>query len=156
MARNKEVDAKTPEQRIAALSETANALSRRGIAKSAADFATEAIRNAILLVYQLDTDGELANVDLVTNRILPPMPWGQGAYKTWGVRSSEIKILRRIMQLRALDGGPFLYADFGRSWVLNLSVYPTIDSALAWLDANPVTVNEWRTGAEDYRYARRR
>src|SRR5262245_11728610 len=84
-------------QRIA---ESADKLSKAGQMAARVELMNEALHHLVHLCYQSDTDGEVANVDRVTLRLLIPAPWGSSGWKTWGLRAWEGETLRRILLAR--------------------------------------------------------
>jgi hypothetical protein len=61
----------------------AEQLSRRGRVKASAELCNEAVGALVRLCYEADTDGNAANVDGATGRILIALPWGRVSQK-WG------------------------------------------------------------------------
>ena len=124
----------------------AEALTRRGMMAAKAELCNTALLGLTELCFEMDTDGQRANVD-PDGRVLIPLPWGRLGGKAWGLRASEQRALRVIIQQRAAAGGDPLYtwdAD-GRAWLLNLAY--SKQTAGAYLRSWPVTTGEYRAAA---------
>jgi hypothetical protein len=103
-----------------------------------------------------ETNERRANVDL-DGRLLVPVPWGDSGYKTWGLRVTEARVLRRIMLQRAAQAGALWYYDVdGRCWLWNLECRKA--AALTYLTNHPVTVQEYLSAYDAVRttWARRK
>lgn len=140
-------------QRIA---ETADKLSLSGILAARVEIANEALYNLIMLCYEVDTDGLCCNVDLVTYRILIPLPWGAAGWRKWGLRYHEAIVMRSIMLARQKPktGATiplFVYDGGSRTWHLNVQDYPSPKVAKAWLAASQITLQEWKQYLLAYR-----
>lgn len=111
-------------------------LSRRGRAQAAAELCNEAVGMLIQLCYEPDTDGNPANIDGATGRLLIPVPWGEKGHKYYGLRSTEQRVLRRYMielQDHKPAGAPlFTYDGPERSWYLNIWDFPNGTGALEY------------------------
>lgn len=130
-----------------AVGEAAQELSRAGEMQKRVELANEALAALTVLLYQADTDGEPANIDRVTWRLLVPAPWGREGWRHWGLRSWEAEILAHILRVRneaRKHVNLFDYNEANRRWHLNCSDFPTLDKALGYLKANPITLAEWR------------
>lgn len=137
-------------QRIA---DAADKLSLAGTLAARVELCNEALSKLVTLCYELDTDGLAANVDIVTYRILIPLPWGSAGWRRWGLRYHEALVLRAIMLARQ-GGQPaplFVYDDGARMWCLNVMDYRGPKAAQAWLHAAPVTLAEWKAYLRQYR-----
>lgn len=134
-------------QRIA---DAADQLSLAGTMAARAELCNEALHKLVELAYQSDADLKACNVDLVTLRILIPLPWGSSGWKRWNMRAHEATVLRRILlgrQATWQQGRPaplFTYDPDGRYWTLNVHDYPRIVEAQAWLQGNAISLTEWR------------
>jgi hypothetical protein len=130
------------------LGAAAHALSRRGLAGAKAELANVAIERLLMLLFEVDTDGELCNLDPVGGRILVPVPWGRKGCRHWGLRPSEARILSAILAGRVdVDGKAawlFAYDAPSRSWCLRLRHYPSLGRAMAALQSSPILAQEWR------------
>ena len=108
-------------QRVGSVAAT---LSLRGQMKARAELCNEAVGVLIQLCYEADTDGGPANVDVVSGRILIPLPWGERGHRRYGLRSTEQRALRRYMldlQDHKPAGAPvFSYDPTSRNWYLNI------------------------------------
>lgn len=104
-------------------------------------------------VYQeLEAFTRFVYMQAPNGRLLHVQPNGQFAYgicTPWrGVStltSTERSILRKWLLLKADHRlrPPFLYSPDTRRWHLDLKRYPTVDSALEWLDRHKLTAGEW-------------
>ena len=130
--------------------EAADALSRAGDIQMRVELANEALTAFTAILYQADSDGVPANIDPVTWRLLVPAPWGRGGWQHWGLRSWEAQVLGKILRIRCDSRkhvNLFDYNEISRTWHLNLSDYGAIDQAMAYLKAQPITLEEWRKHA---------
>jgi hypothetical protein len=138
-------------QRLAA---AAQALSRAGDEQARVELLNEALLSLVSVLYVTDADQRPANIDAQTWRLLIPAPWGRAGWKRWGLRYWEGEVLRRIMLVRAQQRRPATLFDFNevaRTWHLSLADYPTVNTAFAYLRAQPVTLAEWHRHADIYR-----
>lgn len=123
-------------------------LSRLGLYEAVAGVCNAALASLIELCYEIDSDRLPANIDPATGRILIPLPWGASGYRRYGLRSTESKVLRALMQDRqtARRGHVRLwyYETENRSWYLNSADYRNVESARAYLDHWPVRSAEVR------------
>ncbi len=129
------------------LTQAAAGLSRRGMMAAKAELANDALLTLVKLLYEIDTDGKVANIDSAGGRVLVALPWGRMGCKQWGLRASEGRAMRYIMFSRTAAYDPAAWLDYdanGRHWCVNLSAYPSLRRALVYLDNYPVTVDEWR------------
>lgn len=112
----------------------------------------EALSNFITKVYECDHYNHLINFDARSNRIMIPVPWGSRGHRHWGLTRPESYILRAIMFRRQDDsfGRPplFYYVERTRSWALNYVNYQTIESAMYWLRACKVRIEDYRMEIE--------
>lgn len=140
-------------QRIA---DAAESLSLAGTLAARVELCNEALCKLVELVYQADADNRAANVDLVSLRLLIPVPWGSRGWKRWGLRAHEGLVMRAIMLGRQANWQQgqvaplFVYDPAGRYWTLNALDHPRIDNARAWLKANVITLGEWRKALKQY------
>ena len=79
------------------IAEAADALSLKGTMAGRVELANESLSKLVVLVYEADTDRKANNVDLVSLRILIPLPWGSMGWRHWGLRAHEANVLRAIM-----------------------------------------------------------
>lgn len=104
------------------------------------------------LLYRTDADGQWANIDRRTWRILIPAPWGSGGWKRWELRSWEAECLRSVLRVRAETkrGMPplFDYNETARTWHVNLRNYADLRAGLDYLKNKPITLGEWRKAHE--------
>lgn len=93
-------------------------------------------------VYERDPAGRLYHV-LPDGQIAPGShtPWRGASTLTRPQRDRVRKwlLLKADSRLRP----PFLYADDTRRWYLDFKRYPTVESALLWLDRHRLTGGEW-------------
>lgn len=140
-------------QRIA---DASDALSLAGSMAARVELCNEALFKLVELCYELDSDGLCCNVDIVTYRILIPLPWGSSGWKRWHLRYHEALVMRAIMLGRqgVKPGHPlplFTYDSDSRTWSLNVYDYPTPKRAQAWLQASQITLGEWRRHLRQWR-----
>lgn len=130
------------------LAESAQSLSRAGEMAARVEAINEALTAFTALLYQADTDGSFANVDVATWRILVPAPFGSSGWRKWGLRAWEAGELRRFLARRCTmtDKRPALfdYNAESRTWHLNVSDYPTFETASHYLKREPMTVKALR------------
>lgn len=123
-------------------------LSRRGRAQAAAELCNEAVGVLIHLCYEPDTDGNPANIDGATGRLLIPVPWGEKGHKYYGLRSTEQRALRRYMfdlQGSAATVAPlFVYDGPERSWFLNIWDFPNGPVALEYWKRSGISAKRVR------------
>lgn len=152
--RNAPTPTATVRQRLA---ETAQSLSLAGVMRAHLDVAIEAMAALVTVLYATDADGQPANFDKRTGRILIPMPWGSGGWRRWGLRKWEAHVLRGLLMERAKVrrrlAPLFDYSDDNNRWYLNVSDYPTAEAALGWLRKEGPKLEEWRTAVNNYRLA---
>ena len=137
----------------------AQKLTLAGWAMARAEILNEALHNAILLCYERDTDGSLANVDR-DDRIRVPLPWGSDGRKYWQLRRLEADVLRAVLLAWQTPAPgqpvPLFSFDAGtRAWYLNLSDYPSADIACGWLRQRSVTSKAFKTHYDRLREADR-
>lgn len=136
------------------LAQTAQELSRAGDEQARVELLNEALLSLVSVLYLADADQRPANYDPRTWRLLIPAPWGRAGWKHWGLRAWEGEVLRGMLMVRAMARRPrplFDYNEEARTWHLNLSDCPTIDTAFAHLRAHPITLGEWLRQATIYR-----
>jgi hypothetical protein len=136
------------------MAEAAAELSRAGDNQQRVELLQEAVLAITKLCYDADPDGQPANLDSRTYRLLVPAPWGRVGWKRWGLRAWEAEILRQILivrcQMRRVEP-LFDYNDQARTWHVNLQHYGRLDLALMYWKQNPITLREWRRFADVYR-----
>jgi hypothetical protein len=125
------------------MSVEAEQITRAGATKAHIAIIEAAIRNAIAMLYEPDTDGHPANYEPGTGRILIPVPWGSAGWAKWGLRDWEAKCLRAVWKRRLKKQMPMLFDFNGRQWFLRDDLYPTLDDAARWLQSNPIEFGEW-------------
>lgn len=138
-------------QRMAA---AAQELSLAGSNQARVELLNEAVLALAKVLYEVDPDGWLANLDPKTHRILIPVPWGRAGWKKWGMRYWESEILRQILIVRGQMqrvAPVYDYNDAARTWHLNHVHYPRFEQALMYWKANPISLKEWRIHADAYR-----
>jgi hypothetical protein len=135
--------------------ESAAELSRAGDMQLRVELANEALAAYAVMLYETDADGQPANIDPRTWRLLVPAPWGNRGWKLWQMRQWESKILRSVLIDRQGEGQArpplFDYNEEGRTWHLNRADYPTLERALFWVKHSAVKLSEWRKYAEKTR-----
>lgn len=134
--------------------EAAQELSRAGDMQLRVELANEALAALVALLYQADSDGQPANIDPVTWRVLLPCPWGSSGWRQWGLRSYEAEVLRYVLRVRSdarRHVNLFDYNEQSRTWHVNIADYPTAKDALQYLKQQPVTLREWRQQSAAYR-----
>lgn len=137
------------------LAEGAEQLNRAGTMQAHLTVCLEAVAALVSILYQLDEDGQPANYDRATGRILIPVPWSDGGSRRWGLRQWEARCLRallrdRLTQQRRLSP-LFDYSDITGRWYVDLDIYPTINHAVIWLRKDAPSLAEWRSTVETYR-----
>ena len=141
----------TIKQRMA---EAAAEMSRAGNNQARVELLQEACLAMTKLCYEADPDGQPANIDSRTYRLLVPAPWGKAGWKRWGLRDWEAAILRQILIVRCQMQRVhpvFDYNDESRTWHVNLAQYGRLDQALMYWKGNPITLRDWRFYADIYR-----
>lgn len=124
-------------------------LNRSGQLAARVELVNEALCAVTTLLFERDTDGRPANVDRKTGRLLVPAPWGEAGWRRWGLRHHEAVSLRHILHNRQQGSEEPLYYREGKIWYLNAHYYESIKIALAYLQARPITVVEWRATTGD-------
>lgn len=136
------------------MAEAAADLSRAGENQKRVELLQEAVLALTKLCYECDPDGQPANIDSRTYRLLIPAPWGKAGWRRWGLRAWEAEILRQILivrcQMRRTEP-LFDYNTEARTWHVNMQQYSRLDVALLYWKSNPVTLKEWRRHADVYR-----
>lgn len=119
-------------------------LSRTGAAQATAELLNEAVNKLIAMLYQVDSDGVRANVD-VDGRIEIPCPWGSAGRPRYGLRRTEGDTLRKYVQFLAEQRRPtpLFTFDAGRWW-LNVFDYPDREKALQYWRIVAVDASIWR------------
>lgn len=136
--------------------ETSN-LSLAGQMAACVELVNEALCRLTELLYEADVDGEFANVDSVTWRILIPVPWGSQGWRLWGLRAWEAESFRKLLMLRGEMQRHISLYDYNaqaRTWHLNLNKYPTYAQAMLYLERHPITLQDWRRQAAAYKQRR--
>lgn len=141
----------------ARMAQAAEALSQAGAMQAHLDVCTEAMAALIAVLYTTDSDGQPANYDRATGRILLKTPWGSGGWKAWGLRRWEATVLRGILLERTQAKrrlAPLFDYNFDNSrWYLNTSDFPSTEAALGWLRKDGPKLAEWRSAVNAYRLA---
>ena len=136
------------------MAQAAAELSRAGSNQTRVELLQEAVLAMTKLCYEADPDGQPANIDSRTYRLLVPAPWGRAGWKRWGLRAWEAEILRQILivrcQMRRVEP-LFDYNTEARTWHVNMQHYSRLDLALMYWKQNPITLKEWRRFADVYR-----
>lgn len=138
-------------QRIA---DAAAELNRAGENQKRVELLQEACLAMTKLCYEIDPDGQPANVDSRTHRLLVPAPWGKAGWKRWGLRDWEAGILRQILIVRGQMQRVqpvFDYNAEARTWHVNFAHYERLDKALLYWKSNPICLRDWRMYADVYR-----
>jgi hypothetical protein len=126
-------------------SDMAGALSRRGALAAIVELANEGVSKTIALCYEEDTDGELANVDPVSGRLLIPCAWGRAGGRLYGLRRSEQIALNAYMRKLHDEGSAPLFLFDAMGWYLNFfEDYPSFDRAINYWRKHQLTVKAWR------------
>ena len=148
----KETVANASPKRFAPVRKIAEHLSRRNLAGAKAEILNEALEKLTLLCYESDGTG-FCNIDRVTGRILIPVPCGRLGYQYWGLYPTEAKVLRVLMlDLIHADRPTLYYYDYAsRSWYVNISDWPTYESAQFWLGRSRITAAMWHDAYNAYR-----
>lgn len=136
------------------LADVAADLSKAGDNQARVELLNESVLALTNILYERDEEGRYANVDSRTHRLLVPAPWGSAGWRKWGVRNWEAVILRKILIVRyqMRRGAPlFDYSEPSNQWFLNVTDYPTLDKALAYWKARPITLRDWRLHADAHR-----
>jgi hypothetical protein len=117
-----------------------------GTAAASAELLNEALCKFIDLVYTEDADGSgYANIDLYTYRILIPVPWSRLDYISYGLRRTEQNVLRLLMlSTEKAQAEKCLFRFENRRWYLNVENYPTMASALTWIDRLNINSKAWK------------
>ncbi len=123
----------------------ADTLDRRLVDAATVELLAEALYRLVDLVYSQDAAGWVT-VDGATGRILIPAPWGRAGRSAWGLYPSEGDTLRSILRHRRRGPVPplWVYNRERRAWFVNLEAYPDLRSALAYLKAQPIGIEEYR------------
>ena len=139
------------------MAEAAQSLSLAGAMQAHLGTCQDAIASLLTVLYATDADGQPANYDRATGRILIPTPWGSGGWRRWGLRKWEAHVLRGVLMERAQTKrrlAPLFDYSFDNSrWYLNASDYPTADTALSWLKKDGPKLEEWRSAVNAFRLA---
>ena len=135
--------------------EIAMGLSQAGGMAGRVELANEALAALFHLLYTRDDDTAHPHLDPVTMRIKMPLPWGSRGWKHWkAIRRWESDVLRRILleRQRARAPGrrpaPLVWDEDERHWWLNVPDYPTVESALTWLQRSEFSLAEWRLAVQ--------
>jgi hypothetical protein len=124
--------------------DVSRSLTRTGAAAATAELLNEAVNKLIGYLYEEDSDGVRANVD-VDGRIEIPCPWGSVGRPLYALRRTEGDTLRKYVQFLAGQRRPtpLFTFDNGRWW-LNIFDYPTKDKALQYWRIVAVDASIWR------------
>lgn len=119
---------------------------RAGSAAAAAEMLNEALCKFIDLLYMEDSDGSgYCNIDPFTYRIEIPSPWSRLHYASYGLRRTEQGVLSFLIASTAsAQGEKSLFIYEGRRWYLNADQYPTMESALEWVDRLRINGKVWK------------
>lgn len=128
------------------IGENAQALSRAGEAAARVERLNEALCRLVEILYQVDEDGSLPNIDAVTHRLRIPAPFGAKGWRRWGLRRAEGRALAAILRQRSTGQRQplFDWNDAGSTWHLSIGSYPVIESAQLYLQRKPISLAEWR------------
>lgn len=157
VARKFDVRAAQPKEYVRQrIAESAAELSHKGYLAARLEIISEALHRLCGVLYELDSDGGLANVDRVTHRILVPLPWGSSGWNRWSLRAWEAEALRNILRTRQASEARirpplFDYNDEGWTWHLNYSDYPGLAAAQFYLQREPIRLAELRSFHDGYR-----
>lgn len=130
------------------IGEQAHTLSRAGETAARVERLNEALCRLVELLYQVDEDGSLPNLDAVTHRLLIPAPFGSKGWRRWGLRQHEGRALAAILRARCharqagQRGHLFDYNTIENTWHLNLTDYPAKEAALFYLSRRGVSRGE--------------
>lgn len=117
------------------------------------ELCNEVLAKFITKIYTRDAAGAWVHVDAITYRILAPKPWGSSGWKYAGLRQWEARILSKIlisrMQTRQFTA-LFDYNTETREWYLNVGAYRSLDIAMGYLQAKPITLGEWQKAIKTY------
>jgi len=151
LRRNFDIRLSDPRQYVRdRIAERAAHMDRAGVLAAKVELCNEALNRLVELIYRADDDGVLANVDVITYRLLIPAPWGKSGYKQWGLRETEAEALNRVLRGRqtGYQKGQrpplFVYDAESRTWHVNLPDYPNMKSASFWLKGEPIRLEEFR------------
>lgn len=99
----------------------------------------------------------LVNIDQLTWRIGVHVPWSRAGCQHYGLREWEATVLRSVMLARLGNRRNSPLFDFGnRRWYLNMTDYPTMESAVVYLDKQRLSIDEWLIHADALRESARR
>jgi len=139
--------------RFAPLRQAAESLSRANIYRAHCEMLAEALARCTVMLYEQDAIGRWVNIDR-TGQALIALPWGRAGQREWGLRRSEADTLRAILfgwqhwHDARREPALYLYGASERRWWLNLADYPDQAAGMGWLQAHPITINQWRAYAE--------
>lgn len=124
--------------------DVSRSLSRKGAAQAQAELLNEAVNKSIGYLYEMDSDGVPANIDL-DGKILIPCPWGSVGRPLYGLRRTEGDTLRKYVQFLEQQRRPIRLFSFenGRWW-LNVWDYPTKAKALQYWQSVSLDASIWR------------
>lgn len=134
-----------PKQRTA---QAADSLNRAGTMAAQIGVVEGALVAFVNVLYATDADGQPANYDAATGRILIAAPWGSAGWKHWGLRKLEATHLRRVLMGRAAMKRPaplFAHDSETRQWFVDYEAYQSADAALSWVQKFGPQLGEWRT-----------
>lgn len=120
----------------------ATATSRAALYRTMADCCNAKMR-VLLVDYLYQGDGSVSpfEVDPTTNRIVTALPWGSDGYRAWGLSRSTRDAFNAHMRARSDEVHPlFRFDTLSAKWLLNVADFPMVESALAHVAADPVTM----------------
>lgn len=130
-------------------------LSRLAYYRELVSIADETLFKLASVLYEVDDQAVLINVDPVTHRILLPLPWGDDGWRIWkAFRHNEAVALRGVLLARVRESRwvpLFDYNDTTRKWHLSAKDYGNAEHAQGYLKSCPIQVSEWRQAADAYR-----
>jgi len=139
--------------RIAPLRQAAESLSRANMYRAHCEVLAEALARCTMMLYERDSVGRWVNMDR-TGQALIALPWGRAGQRLWGLRRSEANTLRAILfgwqhwHDARREPALYLYGENERRWWLNLADYPDQAAGMRWVQAHPITLNQWRAYSE--------
>lgn len=132
-------------QRRKTLRAAAEAISLANVDAATCELLSEALARLVVIAYQEDAGG-MCNVDVITGRLLIPLPWGRNGYAKWGLRPQEANILRQVLFDWQEDAPALLrYDRMRRSWFVDLYYYGDLSLAKRWLAKHQIDVRTYRS-----------
>lgn len=135
------------------LRKTAQNISERALWAGRVELSMQALTGACMALLETDQGGRPINLDAQTGRILIPVPWGKAGGATWGLRSSEQRVLALLLRLRA-ERPDALFVYERRAWYVQ-----NFDRRRAevYLRNHGFTVPEYRSAWDEcaFKWARR-